>query len=240
MSKTLFDEVIGIPPPSTVDVAAIVRRRRRVNALRRVGIAATTVLAVSAMVAGGLNFATRPRTADPATQPPTVVVPFGTLSPDVTPQEVADALLQAVAAVAPDAQWALDGQPQVVASPNAEEGVGAMFGGAGSLTREAITRRIAITIGPSGNAFVCATDQYQETCALGLSAGGATMVVRRLWDAGHPQWTAVWRVDLALADGLVLTIYAYASKMVEHGSLGPVLSQAELVGVAEDVAERLT
>ena len=57
MSKILFDEVIGTPPRSTVDVPAIVRRRRRTRTLRRVGIAVTAVVAVSAIVAVGLSLA---------------------------------------------------------------------------------------------------------------------------------------------------------------------------------------
>lgn len=48
-----------------------------------------------------------------------------------------------------------------------------------------------------------------------------------------------WR-SAYLADGLVLEVCAYASKQLKYGSLGPVLSQAELVTAVEDVASRLT
>jgi hypothetical protein len=239
MSKTLFDEVIGEPPPSTVDVPAIVRRRRRTIALRRVVVAATSVLAATAIVAAGLNLAQDRGQTGPAAPSQDVIVPFGTLSPDVTPPDLADALMQAVAAIAPDAQWATNGQPQVIAWPTAEESAGAMFGGAGSLTREGVSRRVAISIGTAADAFVCVTD-YQQDCALGTSPAGATMVIRRYWDYGYPQWTTTLRVDLALADGLVITVYAYASKQLEHGPLGPALTQAELVTVVEDLASRLT
>jgi hypothetical protein len=243
MSKTLFDEVVGTPPPSTVDVRAIVRRRRRTRTLRRLGIAATSVVAVSAIVAASLSLAPggggRADTG-PAAPSQEVVVPFGALSPDVTPQALADALMQAVATVAPDAKWAPDGQPQVAASPTPEEGTGPMLGGAGSLTRAGVSRRVTASIGPAGDAFVCNAENLQETCVLGRSPGGATMVTRRYWDGGYPQWTTTWKVDIALADGLVLEVCAYASKQLKYGSLGPVLSQAELVTAVEDVASRLT
>lgn len=244
MSKTLFDEVIGTPPPSTVDVPAIVRRRRRTRTLRRVGIAATSVVAVSAIVAAGLSLV--PGRGDGLTTPAVpshqAIVPFGALSPDVTPRDVADALMQAVATATPDAQWAPDGRPQVVASPTAEEGAGAMFGGAGSLTRQGVSRRVAVAIGPADDAFVCQKKNvvFEETCTVGLTPDGATMVIRQYWDTSHPDWIAMLRVDLALADGLVVRAYAYASKQLTDESLGPVLTVPQLARVVVAVASRLT
>jgi len=240
MSKTLFDEVIGTPPPSTVDVFAIVRQRRRTIALRRVAIAATSVVAVSAMVAAGLSLTPSRGNTGPAAPSHNTVIPFGTLSPDVTPYDLADALVQAVAAVAPDAQWAPNGQPQVVASPTAEESAGAMLGGAGSLTREGVTRRVAVSIVRTGDAFLCKTQSPEEACGVGLSPAGATMYIWRYWESSYPQWETTWRVDLTLANGLVLEIYSYASKQLAHAALGPVLSLSDLIKVVEDVARRLT
>jgi len=240
MSKTLFDEVIGTPPPSTVDVFAIVRQRRRTIALRRVAIAATSVVAVSAMVAAGLSLTPSRGNTGPAAPSHNTVIPFGTLSPDVTPYDLADALMQAVAAVAPDAQWAPNGQPQVVASPTAEESAGAMLGGAGSLTREGVTRRVAVSIVRTGDAFLCKTQSPEEACGVGLSPAGATMYIWRYWESAYPQWETTWRVDLTLANGLVLEIYSYASKQLAHAALGPVLSLSDLIKVVEDVARRLT
>jgi hypothetical protein len=245
MSKALFDEVIGTPPPSTVDVIAVVRQRRRTIALRRVAIAATSVVAVSAIVAASLSLApSRGSRGDtgPAAPSHDMLIPFGTLSPDVTPHDLADALMQAVATVAPDAQWAPNGQLQVVASPTAEESAGAMFGGAGSLTREGVTRRVAVSIVRTGDAFLCETQSPspEEACGVGLSPAGATMYIWRYWESSYPQWETTWRVDLTLANGLVLEIYSYASKQLAHAELGPVLGLSDLIKVVEDVARRLT
>ena len=75
---------------------------------------------------------------------------------------------------------------------------------------------------------------------MGLSPVGATMYIWRYWESTYPQWTTTWRLDLTLADGLVLEIYSYASKQLAHAELGPVLSLSDLIKVVEDVAKRLT
>ena len=240
MSRALFDEIVGTPPPSTVDVLAIVRQRRRTIALRRVAIAATSFVAVSAIVAAGLGLIPSRGDTGPAAPSHDRVIPFGTLSPDVTPHDLADALMQAVAAVAPDAQWDPNGQLHVVASPTAEESAGAMFGGAGNLTREGVTRRVAVSILSTGDAFLCKMQSPQVGCGVGLSPAGATMYIWRYWDSSYPQWETTWRVDLTLANGLVLEIYSYASKQLAHAELGPVLGLSDLIKVVEDVARRLT
>jgi hypothetical protein len=55
MGTHLFDEVIGDVPPSTVDVAGIVRRERRRGALRRVAGVATATVSLSVVTAIGLG-----------------------------------------------------------------------------------------------------------------------------------------------------------------------------------------
>jgi len=60
MTQRLFDELVGAPPPSTVDVEGIVRRRRRAHARRRwagtaVGLTALTAAVAFGGVPGGLD-----------------------------------------------------------------------------------------------------------------------------------------------------------------------------------------
>jgi len=55
MGTQLFDEVIGVLPPSTVDVAGIVRREKRRGMLRTITGAATATVALSVAVAIGLS-----------------------------------------------------------------------------------------------------------------------------------------------------------------------------------------
>jgi hypothetical protein len=271
----MFDAVIGTTPPSTVDVRAIMRRRRRVVVFRRAGTAATSVVVASALVVAGLSFASGHRgrgDTGPAAPVQIMVVPFGTLRPDVTPQDVADALVQAVATVAPDAQWA--SQPQVVASPTEGPAAGALVGGSGNLARAGRTAPVTVAIGTDAAAFVCVPNAgHGETCEVGISPAGGTLVTRRSWSPAEsctvtsgpsvdqrgsvpvvvpngtitacgeapgtpPDWTVSWGLDLALADGLVLEVYSYASKYAD-GSLGPVLSETETVTVVDDIASRI-
>jgi hypothetical protein len=55
MDTQLFDEVIGEPPASTVDVGGIVRRENRRGAVRRVAGLATAVVSLSVATAIGLG-----------------------------------------------------------------------------------------------------------------------------------------------------------------------------------------
>jgi hypothetical protein len=278
MSRDLLDAVIGPTPPSTVDVRAIMRQRRRVVVFRRAGIAATSVVVASALVVAGLSFASghgRRGDTGPAAPPLQVlVVPFGTLRPDVTPQDVADALAQAVAAVAPDGQW--DSQPEVVASPTEGPAAGALIGGSGTLARAGRSAPVTVAIGTIADAFVCVPNPgHGETCEVGTSPAGGTLVTRRSWEPAEsctvtagpsvdlrgsvpvvvpngtvtlcvpasgnpPDWTFSWGLDLALAGGLVLEVYSYASKYVDFATLGPVLNETETVTVLDDIARRIT
>src|SRR5688572_8251811 len=104
-----FDEIIGTPPPSTIDTYVLVRRARRTRDARRVGIAAAVV---AAGLAGGLLVSNNP--------------PVGPLSDDTAIAQadnrielrsdtrsdgqasagrLAAVIEDAVAQVAPDAVW---------------------------------------------------------------------------------------------------------------------------------------
>jgi hypothetical protein len=71
MMQPLFDEMIGTPPPSTVDVAAIVRREQRGRSARRAGYGLAAVVAV-AVSAGTLTSVARPNDEPRAAPPPVV------------------------------------------------------------------------------------------------------------------------------------------------------------------------
>lgn len=65
MGTPLFDQLIGDVPPSSVDVAAIVRREKRRSTARRVTGVATAVVALSVTTAIGLTMTSGTGTSSP-------------------------------------------------------------------------------------------------------------------------------------------------------------------------------
>jgi hypothetical protein len=55
MTKQLFDDFVGAPPPSTVDVPSIVAMERRRRGNRRIGLAAVAVAAVAVAYTAGVT-----------------------------------------------------------------------------------------------------------------------------------------------------------------------------------------
>ncbi|MET0492650.1 MAG: hypothetical protein ABW000_05910 [Actinoplanes sp.] len=81
MMQPLFDEMIGTPPPSTVDVAAIVRREQRGRSARRAGYGLAAVVAV-AVSAGTLTSVARPDDEPRAAPSPVIDTRFQLISTD--------------------------------------------------------------------------------------------------------------------------------------------------------------
>ena len=68
MRKELFDEAVGVPPLSTVDLAAVMARQDRLRRTRRGAAAVTGVMAVALAVAVVLGLPAQLR-ADRAPEP---------------------------------------------------------------------------------------------------------------------------------------------------------------------------
>ena len=92
--RTLFDDAIGVAPPSTVDVDLVVERRRRADRYRRAGLAVTAVAGIAGIVVGlgAIGAVTADR--GPAGQAASVPAPAGE-----TPAETAARLTAALRAV---------------------------------------------------------------------------------------------------------------------------------------------
>jgi hypothetical protein len=69
VTQQLFDEVIGTPPPSTVDVHALVRGEKRIRTARRTTLGATAIVSLALATGLMVGTATKPGapTATPAT-----------------------------------------------------------------------------------------------------------------------------------------------------------------------------
>jgi hypothetical protein len=108
MTKQLFDEVIGAPPPSTVDVDRIITRRRRGAARRRLVVAGTVAAAATVAIGIGAlpdrDAGIQASDRHPGKTPPTTTAPgpqHGKRSAESQTAAVDAALRQA----APGAEW---------------------------------------------------------------------------------------------------------------------------------------
>jgi hypothetical protein len=143
MSMQLFDELIGDAPPSTVDVAGIVRReKRRGVALRATSVAtAAVVLAVTAAVgltmAGGTGASSPPRAGGDPTPTVAVDTRFALVadseeSIEATARRLSESLDAALRETAPGAGWIFepripgetgpDGQPMTMSHKEGPDG----------------------------------------------------------------------------------------------------------------------
>jgi hypothetical protein len=251
MSKDLFDAVIGVTPPSTVDVAAIVRRRRRVIASRRVGAVVTSVLGGGVLVAAGLTLLggkpPAPAQGSPVTIMPGAASPTpGATSPSAE-QQLGDAVVQAVAVLIPDAHWLPGGQAPVVTVPTDDLDVqnGVLYVANGDLARAKYSGHVMVGVTTSDQELTCKYG-VAYTCVVGLTPDGATMVTRSYKPSALPNGmtgpipVTSREVDIALPSGQTLYVDAFAPKDPTVAAPDTVLTETELVAVADDIARRIT
>jgi hypothetical protein len=108
----LFDEVIGTPPPATVDLPALVRRDRRTRRARLAGLGVTGVAAAGLAVAL-LADGTTPAGTPPVARPPGPVAADNRfvlksdtqLDAETSAKQLAAAIDTAVRKAVPDATW---------------------------------------------------------------------------------------------------------------------------------------
>jgi len=268
MTKELFDAVVGTPSPSTVDVAAIIRRRRRIRAVRRLGIAVVPfavsgVVTAAALAAGGGGTGAPAYTA----QPP--LATGATTTSEPTAEGLRTALAEAVAAVVPDARWLPDGEPSVleppppaqthgsaivacdalgctVGSPSAPPTTDVAFSGSADLERAGNTGLVMVGVHTSRSLLDCgSTPSPNITCAVGASPHGYAMATRDLRPSALPDGltgpipVTTRKVAIELPNGWVL-------ELAVNGAKDPtvpqdmVLTETELVAVADEVVRRVT
>lgn len=119
MTRQLFDDLVGTPPPSTVDVKGIVRREQRARRLRHAGTATAVAVAV---LAAGITAGLVLRPAQPPATPAATGKPPVTATQSIEPREQTEIRLNsawqaATARLFPGAAWSTE--PDRVLAPTA-------------------------------------------------------------------------------------------------------------------------
>lgn len=257
MTHQLFDDMIGTPPPSTVDVEAIVRRKTGQRRLRRVAVTGVAVLAVAAAFTPLLlqprgEGATR--VGGPSVAPSGAAVSVGPSGGPQVPPDLDHFIDDAMRTWLPQgAQWT-GAPPHIVVPPD---------GGAVTITRAGILAggrkgTVVVTVWPRGQHDTsgcgdlehcteqsgtepddCARyeDQVKEVC-LGLVrtqplCGRADAAVRPELGLTHPGWEV--RCTLR-GGGRAVSIYVTN----QTGASGDPLPQPELPVQPEQVIPIIT
>lgn len=261
MSKQLFDELLGELPPSTVDVAAIVRREKRRHTALRVTSVATALVALSVTAAVGLTMAGGTGTSSPpqaggeTTPSVTVDTRFALVadseeSIEATARRLSERLEAALKKEAPDLKWIFepnipgekgpDGQPMELGY---KEGKGVkkaqeMFAGTSGFRVGERKGSMHFAILNSEGATVQCPPTI-PTCVDGTAPNGAkTSMLTFDYGDGVIEHSA--RVELA--DGRILTLSQTNDFGVDGAGAaqpGTPLTGEQTLAVATDVASQI-
>lgn len=216
------------------------RRRRRIIAARRIGASVTSVVAVVAL---GVAVA---MLRDPVDHE---APPFGgTTTAGVPPpsaESVQAALVAAVAARVPDAQWLNEprvGNPPSVSCLDACPGevivespwTNPVLFGWEWLTRSGRTARVTIVVHGDPTVLVC-DESAGEPCTTGTADNGARLTTRSVLAPGGA--VTKREVALELPGGRALSLAAEAPDT--NPAAGPVLTEPELIDIVTDIAARI-
>ncbi|XVV14570.1 hypothetical protein ACQP2X_09590 [Actinoplanes sp. CA-131856] len=237
MNQNLLDELIGVAPPSRVDVGAVIARTRRRRRLRRLaagGSAATAVVAV---------LAASPLLSAPPVPPPTAAsLPAGA-APPPTLRQLRDALENATAAEAPGTGWVYmpdvpgekrtpDGHPQMWIN---KEPVS--FEGRSGVTRDGRKGGLYVSLRPAAR-YEC--DGTVPDCGTVRGAAGLTLT---RWAEKPGRGLVFYGVDVTLPDRVhalrLLAVNYFGGDGSAPVAAEPVFTRAQLEAIAVDAANRL-
>lgn len=247
MTQQMFDDLIGQPPPSTVDVDAIVRDRTRRRRIRQapVVMAAVAVVAVAATVAGFGSLGSLG--AGSNTKGDVVVVgqePAGgtkiRLVVDTaegkakSAEELTKAYDEAVKKAVPGAEWQ-DGKPPRVTDEEAMPPIEFMFGA--TLVVGGKPGALVIQIENSGDGpddvatFALNCDNPDGNCKVTEGPNGEKLVVRRweFWDAGRKARDVYTNVTVGLGENRTLSLESHQD----------LLTEAQVSAIVSDLAGRI-
>ena len=238
--KQLFDEIIGAPPPTRVDVPAMLRRERRARTARWAGsglaaVAAAGVVATAA--SGGAGPPSAPPLADGSSG---VVVDTRfalraetKAAADASGEQLAATVTAATERAAPGSTWHKPGLAVLTTEYSGPadvswSGHGALVQGSRKGDVDVMALRKPAKPGPKKPEVVdCAGI---PRCEAGTSPGGRKIVTIR-WAEGGAASIEV-RIGLPASGVLILSA-------TNDGAGDPVLSATQVTVIAEDIAGRV-
>ena len=268
MNQQMLDELIGAPPPSTVDVGAIIVRQRRRQRWRRVAAGGSVAAGVAVAVFLGTGLVGGPRQENgppPATASPSVTAapspsatgfPLETGTPagrERTKDRLQEALEAALTEHAPGAKWIYmvdvpgekrtpDGQPTmwITEDPVYFEGRSGIIAGGRKGGFYLSVRPTACEIGRGCSpAITC--DDISSGCTEGRTPEGLAVV---RWVEKPSGKYVFYHVQVMLRGGShTLTLQAvnyFGGDASPVSAAAPPLTRSQLEKMAAGVAERIT
>ncbi|GAA0247706.1 hypothetical protein [Cryptosporangium japonicum] len=243
MTQQMFDDLVGQPPPSTVDVDAIIRDRTRRRRIRQapIVVAAVAVIAVGATVAGFGHLGTGPTSGGdvvvgkaPAGGTKIRLVVDTAEGKAKSAEELTRAYDEAVKKAVPGAEWKDGTAPRVT---DAEAGPPAEFIFGATLIVDGKPGALVIQIENSGEepydlaSFPLNCDNPDGHCKVTEGPNGEKLVVRR-WDFRDGAWEkgdVYTNVTVGLGENRTLSLESHQD----------LLTEKQVSAIVSDLASRI-
>ncbi|XVU27355.1 hypothetical protein ACQPZJ_10030 [Actinoplanes sp. CA-054009] len=248
MNQDLLDELIGVAPPSRVDVGAVITRTRRRQRRRRLAAGGSAAAAVVAVLSGIAL------TGGPSAPPPPSTSAASASAAPPALRQLRDAVEEATAAEAPGTAWTYFPELTVVApgatgteSPDAaghepapdghlQMSIGenrASLNGRGTAIRGDLKGIFHVSLRAAAR-YEC--DGTVPDCETIRDASG--LVLTR-WAENHGIGLAQYSVDVTLPDQIQALRLQLRVNLSPDNSRAPVFTRAQLQAIAVGAANRL-
>jgi hypothetical protein len=235
--QDLLDDAIGIPPPSTVDIDAVMSRQRRRVRYQQAGlVASTAAVTLGAAVALAMLPLGHRSPSVPSTQPASPPAP----SREQEAARLSTALHELMTQVLPDAQfqkYGTGGRPAGEPLQFLDEGD--HFGASAAIKDSAGTGAIYVSVGKEPSSFrdthKCDDGpmplDVQVTCEVQQGPAGAIVMVMSTTEGAYKRWL----VEVIRPDNNSVYVDMGSGTSFEAPQRpAPPLTKAQTIALAED------
>ncbi|SHN20646.1 hypothetical protein [Cryptosporangium aurantiacum] len=241
MTQQMFDDLIGEPPPSTVDVDRIVRRVRRVRMMQRSALA---FIVVALVATGASYFQTGTQSAAPPVAADTRfrLVVDTEKAAEASGARLSEAYDEALQKAAPGFRWR-EGHPPVISDREAKD----LFTVTGSIDYQGRSGLLLLRVegpydpGPcKASPAQCAEvrDAVENDAVRSLTCTKDGDCVSRKGPQGQAMTVRHWRFS-AEADYTEVRIALPEKRVLILEAHNQVLTKDQLIDVVSDLAEQI-